>query len=382
MHENEGAARPSESVYLRDVIREKGNAMATFRPDQENSVYIGQGVELTGEIRARDVIVVDGAYDGEIVCNHLIVGPTGSVKGKITATSAEISGHVSAEIATKQLMAVRSTGRVEGSWDCGAIEVARGAVLNGSANVAESTPAQRAECEAASAGNRLFASRGRRGRDRRGRPGAQRPSSAHTSGFAVAAPFGGLRPVPAHRHTSTRQISSAYSRIVRSEENHATRAVLRMAARRPGFLVAPARVDVALRGAIAVEILRHQKVIVIGQRIDELRVAMPVVRREHAARDRVERRREARARRRWSRARRCRARGLPPPPAAVRPKMKIFSSPTRSRISTLAPSSVPMVSAPFSANFILPVPDASMPAVEICSERSAAGMIFSARLTL
>jgi cytoskeletal protein CcmA (bactofilin family) len=121
--------------------------MATFRPDQENSVYIGQGVELTGEIRARDVIVVDGAYDGEIVCNHLIVGPTGTVKGKITATSAEISGHISAEITTKQLMAVRSTGRVEGSWDCGAIEVARGAILNGSANVAESTPAQRAEAK-------------------------------------------------------------------------------------------------------------------------------------------------------------------------------------------------------------------------------------------
>ena len=92
-----------------------------------------------------DVIVIDGAYDGEIVCNHLIVGPTGTVKGKITASSAEISGHVSAEITTKQLMAVRSTGRVEGSWDCGAIEVARGAVLNGAANVAESTPAQRAE---------------------------------------------------------------------------------------------------------------------------------------------------------------------------------------------------------------------------------------------
>ncbi|MGJ0507858.1 MAG: bactofilin family protein [Methylocystis sp.] len=121
--------------------------MATFRPDQENSVYIGQGVELTGEIRARDVIVIDGDYDGEIVCSHLVVGPTGTVKGKITATSAEISGHVSAEITTKQLMAVRSTGRVEGSWDCGAIEVARGAVLSGSANVAESTPAQRGEAQ-------------------------------------------------------------------------------------------------------------------------------------------------------------------------------------------------------------------------------------------
>ncbi len=47
-----------------------------------------------------------------------------------------------------------------------------------------------------------------------------------------------------------------------------------------------------------------------------------------------------------------------------------------------APSSVPIVIAPLSASFMLPVPDASMPAVEICSERSAAGMIDSARLTL
>jgi hypothetical protein len=31
-----------------------------------------------------------------------------------------------------------------------------------------------------------------------------------------------------------------------------------------------------------------------------------------------------------------------------------------------------MVSAPLSMNFKLPVPDASLPAVEICSDRSAA----------
>ena len=64
------------------------------------------------------------------------------------------------------------------------------------------------------------------------------------------------------------------------------------------------------------------------------------------------------------------------------PKIAMFSAPTLSRISILAPSSVPMVSAPFSDSFMLPVPEASMPAVEICSDRSAAGMITSARLTL
>ena len=55
--------------------------------------------------------------------------------------------------------------------------------------------------------------------------------------------------------------------------------------------------------------------------------------------------------------------------------MNMFSGPTCSRISILAPSSVPIVSAPFSDSFMLPVPDASMPAVEICCERSAAGMM-------
>jgi hypothetical protein len=68
--------------------------------------------------------------------------------------------------------------------------------------------------------------------------------------------------------------------------------------------------------------------------------------------------------------------------SAVMPKITMFSSPTCSRISTLAPSSVPMVSAPFNANFMLPVPDASMPAVEICSDRSAAGTMISASETL
>ena len=62
--------------------------------------------------------------------------------------------------------------------------------------------------------------------------------------------------------------------------------------------------------------------------------------------------------------------------------MKMLSSPTRSLISILAPSSVPIVSAPLSANFMLPVPEASMPAVLICSDKSAAGMIFSASVTL
>lgn len=129
----------------KEAIREKENGMATFRPEEENSVYIGHGAELTGAVRARDSIVIDGVFDGEIACNHLLVGPAGVVKGKINVSSADIAGQVSAEIVTKHLLAVRATGRIEGKWDCGTIEAARGAVLNGSVHVTETTTSARRE---------------------------------------------------------------------------------------------------------------------------------------------------------------------------------------------------------------------------------------------
>ena len=62
--------------------------------------------------------------------------------------------------------------------------------------------------------------------------------------------------------------------------------------------------------------------------------------------------------------------------------MKMLSSPARSFISTFAPSSVPIVSAPLIMNFMLPVPLASLPAKEICSEISLAGISISDIVTL
>jgi hypothetical protein len=62
--------------------------------------------------------------------------------------------------------------------------------------------------------------------------------------------------------------------------------------------------------------------------------------------------------------------------------MNIFYSPNSSAISTLAPSIVPIIRQPFITNFIFEVPEASVPAVEICCDNSAAGMITYAAETL
>lgn len=56
-------------------------------------------------------------------------------------------------------------------------------------------------------------------------------------------------------------------------------------------------------------------------------------------------------------------------------------SPTSSAISMLAPSTVPSRRPPFKQNFMLDVPDASVPAVEMCWLISEAGISISARVT-
>ena len=62
--------------------------------------------------------------------------------------------------------------------------------------------------------------------------------------------------------------------------------------------------------------------------------------------------------------------------------MNILSSPISSAISTFAPSMVPIIKHPFITNFIFEVPEASVPAVEMCYDNSLAGTITYADETL
>jgi len=110
--------------------------MSDFRPDEKNVVYIGEGVSMTGSVQAQDAVVVDGNVDGEITCSQLIVGPTGVVTGVISVSEADVYGKIGSDISVKQLLIVRSSGRVEGKWIYGEIEVEKGGVLAG---MAEST---------------------------------------------------------------------------------------------------------------------------------------------------------------------------------------------------------------------------------------------------
>jgi cytoskeletal protein CcmA (bactofilin family) len=111
--------------------------MSDFRPEEKDVVYIGEGVSLSGSIEAQDAVVVDGSVEGEIACGQLIVGPTGEVNGAVSVSEADVYGKLGSDITVRQLLIVRSSGRIEGKWTYGEIEVEKGGVLSGSGESTE-----------------------------------------------------------------------------------------------------------------------------------------------------------------------------------------------------------------------------------------------------
>ena len=109
----------------------KTNESDGFRPSEKNVAYIGEGVSLKGEISVPDVFVVDGGVEGDVTARAIHVGPEGSVKGNIVSTDADIHGTITEKIEVKQLLTVRSTGRIEGSVSYGEVQIERGAVIAG-----------------------------------------------------------------------------------------------------------------------------------------------------------------------------------------------------------------------------------------------------------
>jgi len=60
--------------------------------------YIGEGMQIEGDIRSSGSIDVSGLINGSIFVADLIISDVGSVRGTIEAGSIEINGHVEGKI--------------------------------------------------------------------------------------------------------------------------------------------------------------------------------------------------------------------------------------------------------------------------------------------
>lgn len=98
---------------------------------QEISTLIGLGFTITGELKGKAVVRIDGTVIGNVnVEGGVVLGEKGMIKGDIQTGSAIIYGTVNGNVKAQNLE-IKKTGRVNGDIKTEAIEIELGAQYNG-----------------------------------------------------------------------------------------------------------------------------------------------------------------------------------------------------------------------------------------------------------
>ena len=115
--------------YDDDLNKETKEPIKTIKIN--SSLIIGEGATIKGEIIEENEITVNGSVDGDIQCKNLIVGKTGSIKGKIKADTLYVEGSIEGEINVKELLKLMSSSYVSGKISYGSLEINEGGKLLG-----------------------------------------------------------------------------------------------------------------------------------------------------------------------------------------------------------------------------------------------------------
>ena len=127
-----------EPTYNKNTITNYDNQTAkenktksVERKITQSTLIIGEEANITGTIKEKNEISVQGTVDGEIECKDLRVGKSGNLKGKIKAETLHIEGTVDGEVTIKALLKIKSTGSASGKMTYGSLHVDEGGKLIG-----------------------------------------------------------------------------------------------------------------------------------------------------------------------------------------------------------------------------------------------------------
>lgn len=98
---------------------------------EELMSVIGNGIVVTGNIKAEVDLHIEGRVEGDVHCATLILGERGSVTGNIFAVRVRVSGMVEGGVQTTDL-AIESTARVNGDVTYSRLRIANGGIIAGS----------------------------------------------------------------------------------------------------------------------------------------------------------------------------------------------------------------------------------------------------------
>ena len=115
-----------------DVKPLSNEIMDTIKEIKPNSaLIIGEGATINGTIKENNEISIQGSVEGDIECKDLMVGKSGTLKGKIKTDSLSVEGNIEGELTVKGLLKLMSSGTVSGKIIYGSLQIHEGGKLMG-----------------------------------------------------------------------------------------------------------------------------------------------------------------------------------------------------------------------------------------------------------
>ena len=139
--ESNGA--PPTALRPAEVARPAHDLQAASRPSnlsnpEGKKLIVGREIELSGNISACDKLVVEGRVEAELEdCRQIEIASTGTFKGSAAIDMAEISGNFEGTLTARDILIVRSTGRITGTVRFGKLEIERGGEVVGDIGLCE-----------------------------------------------------------------------------------------------------------------------------------------------------------------------------------------------------------------------------------------------------
>src|SRR5205823_2426423 len=101
-----------------------------------STATIGPSMNIKGEIRSREELLVDGEVEGLLESQSLLtVGPNGKVRANIKAREVVIFGSVRGDVEVSEKIAIREQGSLIGNIKSAGISIDDGAYFKGSIDI-------------------------------------------------------------------------------------------------------------------------------------------------------------------------------------------------------------------------------------------------------
>jgi len=133
---------PAGVVGLSALERGRGPQARERTPS--GTLIVGQGIQVKGQVDSCRTLIVEGRVEASLAADTLDVRAEGRFKGSAEVENAEIAGSFDGTLMVRDLLTIKSGGRVSGTLRYARIHIETGGEIAGDVGMADEATAQTA----------------------------------------------------------------------------------------------------------------------------------------------------------------------------------------------------------------------------------------------